>query len=98
MTNGPNEVVIDDEDGTTEGVVRLRNVHSEKYYEVWVVKFDDMPAFTYAIVNKDTGVIENLQPILANAKTLAKQFSSWLDGENPNEEALRLMSTSPVNH
>lgn len=80
-----------------EAVKRVARIHEEKHYEVWVVKFDDMPAMTYGIINKDTGVIENLQPILSNAKTLAKQFSAWLDGDDPNEMALRLMSSGGLN-
>jgi hypothetical protein len=91
-TTGPE---VKEEHGV-EDVLRIRQVHEEQHYTVWIVKFDDMPAMTYGVVNKDTDVIENLQPILYNAKTLAKQFSAWLEGENPSEEALRLMSTGPA--
>jgi hypothetical protein len=82
-----------------EQVDRVMMVSNEApHYEVWVIQFEDMPAMTYGIVNKNTGVIENIQPVLANAQTLAKQFSKWLDSEdNPDELALRLMTTGPLN-
>ena len=78
-----------------EKVERIRPVFTDSsHYEVWIVHFEDMPTTTYGIINKETQVIENIQPNLSNATTMAKQFSVWLDGSNPNEEALRLLSTT----
>lgn len=75
----------------SEDVFRVDLIHSERHYEVWSVKFVDMPAMTYGIVNKETRVIENLQPVLPNAKVIAKKFSEWLEGTTPEEDLLKIM-------
>ena len=78
----------------------VSQVFSDSHYDVWVVKMPDMPTETYGIVNKNTGVIENLQPNFFNARALASQFSKWLreDGEPDMSDLLRKMSTNvPVN-
>jgi hypothetical protein len=88
-----------------EDVVRIRVVYSSKYYDVFVVKFDEMPAMTYAVINRDTQVIEATQPILHNAKLMARQFSAWMDEKEGSEgksasiaEALRIMKGTPETH
>ena len=62
----------------------IKRVYTDSHYDVWIVKMEDMLTETYGIVNSETGVIENLQPNLFNAKALAKQFSLWL--REPDEE------------
>lgn len=60
-------------------------VHENAQYIVHVARMPDMTFDTYAVVNKRTGVIEQLQPNLYNATLIADQFSKWLT-EGPSEE------------
>ncbi len=55
-----------------------QTVHDNKNYFVAVVRMPDMSFDTYGIVNKETGVVEQLQPNLYNAKYIADQFDKWL--------------------
>lgn len=79
----------------------VHKIHEEAYYDVWIVKMPDMDMETYGIINKQTGVIENLQPNIFNAKALAFQFSKWLEGEHEKDvdvaELLRGAHDSPLN-
>ena len=53
-------------------------VHENQNYFVSVVRMPDMSFDTYGIINKETGVIEQLQPNLYNATYIADQFDKWL--------------------
>lgn len=53
-------------------------VHENENYIVRVVHMSDMSFETYGIINKETGVIEQLQPNLYNARYIADQFNKWL--------------------
>lgn len=52
-------------------------VYTTDKYVVRVVKMPDMDFATYAVINKDFDVIEQLQPILFNAKHIADQLTRW---------------------
>ena len=79
----------------------IDKIHEENHYDVWIVKMPDMEIETYGIVNRVTGVIENLQPNIFNAKALAFQFSKWLDGDKNDlddvEKILRGVPDAPLN-
>ena len=79
----------------------VEKIHEESHYDVWVVKMPDMDIETYGVVNKQTGIIENLQPNIFNAKALAFQFSKWLQGESEHNvdiaELLRGANDAPLN-
>lgn len=53
-------------------------VHGNETYSVNVVRMPDMTFDTYGIINRETGVIEQIQPNLYNAKYIADQFDKWL--------------------
>jgi hypothetical protein len=55
-----------------------QTVHDNKNYFVAVVRMPDMSFDTYGIINKETGVVEQLQPNMYNAKYIADQFDKWL--------------------
>ena len=63
-------------------------IYRARHYSVFIAKMPDLPSETYAIVNNDTNVIENLQPILYNARKVADEFSKWLDGEDRNHDGV----------
>jgi hypothetical protein len=81
--------------------VLVSKIHSESFYDVWIVKMPDMDIETYGVVNRETGVIENLQPNIFNAKALAYQFSKWLEGGMEQEidiaAILKGASDAPLN-
>ena len=60
-----------------EAVYKMQ-VHENEHYAVFVTRMPDMTFDTYGIVNKETGVIEQLQPNLYNARYIADQFNKWL--------------------
>lgn len=62
---------------TMEAVIKDA-VHDNQTYFVAVVRMPDMSFDTYGIINKETGVIEQLQPNLYNARYIADQFNKWL--------------------
>ena len=62
-----------------------QTVHENQSYFVAVVRMPDMTFDTYGIVNKETGVIEQLQPNLYNARYIADQFNKWLTS-GPSDE------------
>lgn len=67
----------------TEEVTYGKTVYDNGTYRVQVVKMPDMHFETYGVINNDTKVIEQLQPILWNAQHIADQLSRWLK-EGPN--------------
>lgn len=79
----------------------VRQIYTDTHYEVWIVKMEDMLVETYGIINRETGVIENLQPNLFNATALAKQFSKWARGEEEEQVDISMMlrgaSDAPLN-
>jgi hypothetical protein len=62
---------------TMEAEFKMK-VHENEYYSVFVTRMPDMSFDTYGIVNRETGVIEQLQPNLYNARYIANQFNKWL--------------------
>ena len=62
-----------------------QTVHENQFYFVAVVRMPDMSFDTYGIINKETGVVEQLQPNLYNAKYIADQFNKWL-ATGPTDE------------
>lgn len=68
-------------------------VHENEHYTVNVVRMPDMSFDTYGIVNKQTEVIEQLQPNLYNARYIADQFNKWLTvGPTDEEEVDNILS------
>ena len=63
-----------------------QTVHENGNYFVAVVRMPDMSFDTYGIVNKETGVIEQLQPNLYNARYIADQFDKWLTSGPTDED------------
>lgn len=62
-------------------------LHSNENYMVVVVRMPDMDFDTYGIINKETLVLEQIQPNLYNAKFIADQFNKWLlEGPSGDEE------------
>lgn len=75
-------------------------IHSESHYEVWIVKVPDMDVETYGVVNKQTRLIESLQPNIFNAKAIAKKFSEWLNEDELGTgvaDVLRQVTDSTIN-
>lgn len=72
--------------GTKEESVQLgKVVYENGKFIVQVVKMPDMSFATYGVINKETEVIEQIQPILYNAKHIADQLDRWLT-HGPTEE------------
>ena len=68
-------------------------IHENDYYTVHVVQMPDMSFATYGIINKETGVIEQLQPNLYNARYIADQFNKWLTtGPTTEDEVDSILS------
>ncbi len=53
-------------------------VYENELYEVRVVRVPDMFFDTYAIINKRTGVPEQIHPNQYNAMKISDQFERWL--------------------
>lgn len=68
-----------------EEILYGKVVYENDKYLVQVVKMPDMYFETYGVVNKDTAVIEQIQPILYNAQQIADQLARWLT-KGPSEE------------
>lgn len=68
-----------------EEILYGKVVYENDKYLVQVVKMPDMYFETYGVVNKDTAVIEQIQPILYNAQQIADQLARWLT-RGPSEE------------
>ncbi len=71
--------------GTEETVYWGDVIYENAKYMVQVVKMPDMYFNTYGVVNKETKVIEQIQPILYNAKQIADQLERWIT-KGPTEE------------
>lgn len=56
-------------------------LYKAKNYFVQVAKMPDMPTSTYAIINSNTGLMEQLHPTFFGARRLADMFSQAEDGE-----------------
>ena len=68
-------------------------VHSNENYDVRVVRLPDMSFNTYGIVNRSTGVIEQVQPNLYNATYIAEQFNKWLvTGPDSSDEVVAILT------
>ena len=68
-------------------------VHDNQNYFVAVVRMPDMSFDTYGIINKETGVIEQLQPNLYNARYIADQFNKWLtSGPTDDDEVESILA------
>lgn len=68
-------------------------VHENDNYVVHVVRMPDMSFDTYGIINKETGVVEQLQPNLYNARYIAEQFNKWLvTGPTDEDEVDSILS------
>ena len=69
-------------------------VHTNDNYAVQVVKMPDMAFSTYAVINRETGVIEQLQPNLYNAKYIATQFDKWLTSGPDDDDNIEAILTA----
>lgn len=67
------EVIIKDE------------IHENANYRVNVVRIPDMFFDTYAVINKGTGVIEQIHPNIYNVCKIADQFDRWIE-VGPDDE------------
>ena len=83
------------EAGMSKGDAVLKQVvHETEHYTVCVARLPDMYFDTYAIVNKGTGVIEQIHPNLYNARYIAEQFNRWLIQGPSKEEELDIIMQS----
>jgi hypothetical protein len=74
MNNAP-EVVVKD------------RLYENTNYAVHIVRVPDMHFDTYAVINKGTGVIEQIHPNRYNIEKIADQFDQWLvSGPSPQDD------------
>lgn len=53
-------------------------IYENVHYRVHVVRVPDMFFDTYAVINRSTGVVEQIHPNQFNVVKIADQFSRWL--------------------
>ena len=68
--------------------------HENQNYQVQSVRMEDMSFSTYGVVNRVTGVIEQVQPNLYNAKMIADQFNRWLTTGPEDEDDIEKVAST----
>ena len=58
-----------------------QKVYDKGLYAVHVIKLDDSPGDCYGVVNKEFGIVENVQNILPNARDMCDKMNEWLEGQ-----------------
>lgn len=62
-----------------ESMIRYEIVYENKNYFVQIVKIEEVPACTYGIINKKTGVMERPEMILSVAREICDALSEQED-------------------
>lgn len=70
-----------------ENVTFKEKIAENDHYEVWIAKLPDSPVLSYAIVNKQYGVVEMSTTILSHAKKMCSSLNEWENGREPNPVA-----------